>query len=353
MASIIKSTVFGSSDSLSIQLPDVSGYTSKVFELKTNPHWQEAETQSYARLDNYGLYTGAKREKFFGAGFGLMTALCYPDADLERLSTTTDFVLWLFSFDDMADEGEFKEDVEGVKTAIDTMINVLRKPDAATPDLIIAAFLQKFFARMRSVSSLETTERMINAFYTYTQATLQQTTNRSVDKIPSIDEYIQIRRDTSAVKIGFAVLEYSLGLNFPDAVFEDPAMAELWVAGNDILTWANDIYSFPVELGRGDTHNLVFVAMQEKQLTLEGAMDYVNELTRARLNDYVEAKKQLRSFGPELDDEIAVYVRGMEHLVQGSIDWSFMTPRYFGDKAQQVRETGLVEITVPSIPIAV
>lgn len=56
---------------------------------------------------------------------------------------------------------------------------------------------------MRSVSSPETTERMINAFYTYTQATLQQTTNRSVDKIPSIDEYIQIRRDTSAVKIGF------------------------------------------------------------------------------------------------------------------------------------------------------
>lgn len=43
----------------------------------------------------------------------------------------------------MADEGEFKEDVEGVKTAIDTMINVLRKPDAPTPDLIIAAFLQK------------------------------------------------------------------------------------------------------------------------------------------------------------------------------------------------------------------
>lgn len=44
-----------------------------------------------------GLYTGAKRQKFFDAGFGLMTALCYPDADLERLATTTDFVLWLFS----------------------------------------------------------------------------------------------------------------------------------------------------------------------------------------------------------------------------------------------------------------
>ena len=43
----------------------------------------------------------------------------------------------------MADEGEFRDDVEGVKSAIDTMINVLRNPDAPTPKLIIGAFLQR------------------------------------------------------------------------------------------------------------------------------------------------------------------------------------------------------------------
>jgi len=256
----------------------------------------------------------------------------------------------------MADDGEFREDVEGVTSAIDTMLNVLRDPNAPTPNLNIAAFLQNFFARMRENSSQATVQRMIKAFDMYTQATLQQTTNRSVDKVPSIQDYIQIRRDTSAVKIGFAVLEYSLGLNFPDEVFDDPVMAELWLAGNDLLTWANDIYSFPVEIARGDTHNLVFVAMQEKQLSLEGAMSYVDELTRSRLEDYVDAKSRLRSFGPELDTQVALYVRGMEHLVQGSIDWTFMTPRYFGDKAQEVRETGLVNITggiAPAIQIVV
>lgn len=56
---------------------------------------------------------------------------------------------------------------------------------------------------MRENSSPATVQRMIKAFDMYTQATLQQTTNRSVDKVPSIQEYIQIRRDTSAVKIGF------------------------------------------------------------------------------------------------------------------------------------------------------
>lgn len=117
MSNLPKSTTAGVATlPLSIQLPDVSGYTSKVFELKTNPHWHEAEAKSNARFDSYGtlflpclvhgvkmtriykgLFSGAKRQKFFGSGFGLMTALCYPGADLERLGATMDFVLWLFS----------------------------------------------------------------------------------------------------------------------------------------------------------------------------------------------------------------------------------------------------------------
>jgi hypothetical protein len=43
-----------------------------------------------------------------------------------------------------------------------------------------------------------------------------------------------------------AVLEYSLGLDLPEEVHNDPIIAELSLAGNDILTWANDVYSFPV-----------------------------------------------------------------------------------------------------------
>ena len=55
-----------------------------------------------------GLFSGAKRQKFFGAGFGLMTALCYPDADLERLGTTMDFILWLFSVSTLEDYVTFE-----------------------------------------------------------------------------------------------------------------------------------------------------------------------------------------------------------------------------------------------------
>ena len=42
------------------------------------------------------------------------------------------------------------------------------------------------------------------------------------------------------------MLEYACDLDLPMEIHEHPAMREIKLAGNDILTWANDIYSFPV-----------------------------------------------------------------------------------------------------------
>ncbi|KAG8700219.1 hypothetical protein FRC09_006100 [Ceratobasidium sp. 395] len=335
-----------------IRMPDVAGYTGQFFDVKLNPHWKEAEAGSYAWFDSYGVHSGRKRQEFFETGFGQMASLAYSDADLEHLRPSMDFILWLFAFDDMIDEGGLRDNVNGTKLAVDVTMNCLHNPDSAEPKFKIAASLLSFFNRMRANSTPGTIKRFVDSADLYTQAILQQTVNRSVDDVPTVEEFIQLRRDTSAVKMVFAVLEYSLGLDLPDEVHNDPIVAELALAGNDILTWANDVYSFPIEQARGDTQNLVFITMWDKQLNLEDAMEYVDELTRKRTQEYVEAKKKLRSFGPELDPQVALYVQGIEYWVQGSIDWTFMTPRYFGAEVEKVRDTGMVDIMAPIAPAA-
>lgn len=44
-----------------------------------------------------GIHSGTKRQKFFDSAFSLVTALSYPDADMEHLRTAMDFLLWLFA----------------------------------------------------------------------------------------------------------------------------------------------------------------------------------------------------------------------------------------------------------------
>ncbi|CAE6354136.1 unnamed protein product [Rhizoctonia solani] len=319
-----------------IRLPDIIGYTSKAFAARSNPSHLQAEIESYKWFDSYDIIPDSKRQTFFGSGLGLMTAMCYPHAEPEHFRITLDFVLWLFTFDDMTDAGAL-DDVDKMKLAIDLTMQVLRDPETPTPKFKIAAALQ----------SLSTIRRTIDAIDFYTRAVLQQKINRVGDRIPSIDEYIQLRRDTSAMRIAFVGIEYALGLELPAEVHEDPIVMELALAGNDILTWANDIYSFPIEASRGDTHNFVCVAMWNLQLDLEGAIAYVDRMTRRRVQEYVESRTKLPSFGDGLDLQVAQYVQGIEYCVQGFLDWTFMTPRYFGADTAKVKETLLVDIICP------
>ncbi|ELU36276.1 hypothetical protein AG1IA_09696 [Rhizoctonia solani AG-1 IA] len=87
--------------------------------------------------------------------------------------------------------------------------------------------------------------------------------------------------------------------------------------------------------------------MEHKRLDLNGAIEFVNKLTRQRLDDYVAAKAQLPSFGPGLDEQVAQYLKGIEYCVQGFIEWTFLTPRYFGNEALHVKETGVVNLMAP------
>ena len=67
--------------------------------------------------------------------------------------------------------------------------------------------------------------------------------------------------------------------------------------------------------------------MEHNKLGVEDAIGYVNQHIRTRVDEYVGAKAKLPSFGPKLDAQVAQYIQGIEHFVQGFIDWSFITPR--------------------------
>ncbi|KAG8712751.1 hypothetical protein FRC08_014135 [Ceratobasidium sp. 394] len=325
-----------------IRMPDIAGYTGEVFKSKLNANWKEAEAGSYAWFDSYRIFTGRKRQEFFDTGFGHMAALILADADLEHLRPSMDYMLWLFAFDDISDVDGI-QDVDKAKLVLGTIMDTLRSPDTAQPGLQIVAALQRQVSD--HISNPATIQRFVDAADLFTQAVLQQTVNRSTDHVPTVEEYINVRQNTSSTKMFYPVLEYSLSLDLPDEVHNDPIIAELLVAGNDIVNWANDIYSFPVEYARGDTHNLVYVVMWNHQLDLEGAIDYVDKLTRKRLQEYVDAKAQVRSFGPKVDPLVALYIQGFEYSFQGFIEWQFMTPRYFGADAQKVKDTGIVDLT--------
>ncbi|CAE6455443.1 unnamed protein product [Rhizoctonia solani] len=256
-----------------------------------------------------------------------------------------DFILWTFAFDDMADSGEL--DSEGLKHTVGMIINVLRDPDAPISEIKIIAALQSIINRMRANGGCRAVQHVIEAVGDFSRTIIKESVNKAENYVETIEEYITTRRSTSAVEQVYAMSEYAHCLDLPDEIHCNPIIVELGTAGNDILSWANDIYSFPAEDSRGQLHNFVYVAMHNNRVGLQGAVDYVYQRIQTRVEEYMALKAQLPSFGPRLDNQAAQYIQGIEYTVQACIEWYFITPRYLGTDAQEAKETGVVKLRVP------
>ncbi|KIJ61711.1 hypothetical protein HYDPIDRAFT_31043 [Hydnomerulius pinastri MD-312] len=271
-------------------LQDLSAITGRVCELRVNPHQAEADRTARAWFNSISLYDDKKRSKFVNYGkFDLFAALCFPDADLRHLITCLIFFFWAFSTDDLSDEGDLQSKPEAVQAGHDISAIVVNNPDGPRPEYPYAAMFYDLLARFRETSTP-------GAY------------KRSQDRIPSVDEFILMRRATIGGAMVEAMAEYSLDLDLPDEVFDSPIIQAMSDATNDLMTWPNDLCSFNKEQSDGDYQNLVFCIMNERNVGLQAAIDILTEMLAQRVDDYVELKSKLPSFGPAVDAELARYL---------------------------------------------
>jgi hypothetical protein len=201
---------------------------------------------------------------------------------------------------------------------------------------------------------------------TFFEAVKQQALCRMHGIVPEFDTYVEMRRETSGCKPVFDLIEYSLDLELPDAVVEHPVIVALNNGANDLVTWSNvsarlvaiadphlpvankerpqDLFSYNVEQSRGDTHNMICVFMTNDGLDLQQAVDRIGELCKQTIDTFVENQALVPSWGDDIDKDVKLYVNGMQEWIVGSLHWSFMTTRYFGDNGGAVKATRIVEL---------
>lgn len=80
------------------------------------------------------------------------------------------------------------------------------------------------------------------------------------------------------------------------------------------------------EQSDGDYQNLVFCIMHECNVGLQTAIDILTEMLAQRVEDYIELKNRLPSFGPDVDLELGRYLHALENFVQGTVLWYYLSP---------------------------
>ncbi|KAH7334177.1 isoprenoid synthase domain-containing protein [Rhizoctonia solani] len=324
-------------------VPQFSSYTAEAFKIHTeaNPHQSEVEPASNAWFDSYGVYTDEQRQRFIEFKFSLLASLCFPNAEISRFRTTMDFMLWYFSFQGMVD-GDFFKSPEEMKSAMDAMVRAANDLNSPSSNFQPAAMIQSCLQRMVHSQPHVEVQRFVAGLDEYMHARFQEKFNLS--PIPTLEECFELRRNTAGMNLWTSVFRYARGLNLPDQVVNHESLSELTKAGMDTFNMAGDIYASIILRGGAHPLNAVSIVMHHNGLDLQGSINFVEQLMRKRLDEYLKIKAKLPSFGPSLDEQVAQYAQTIEHCMHGHLEWAFMTPTYFGDQAESVRETGVVNI---------
>ncbi|KAF8907339.1 isoprenoid synthase domain-containing protein [Gymnopilus junonius] len=301
----------------------------------TNPYYRQASAESRAWINSYDIFTDRKRAFFVQGVNELLCSHVYWYADCEQLRTTCDFVNLLFVVDEVSDE---QNGLDAAATG-QIFLKAMQYPDW-DDDSILAKITKEFRARFLGRAGPRNVRRFIELCDKYTQCVAVEAELRERNKVADLASFVSLRRYNSAVLLCFALVEYILGIDLDDEVYEDEAFLEAYWAACDHVCWANDVYSYDMEQSKGISgNNIVTVLMQENGTSLQDTADQIGVRCGEFVNTYLSAKKRL---APSLGADAARFIEAIGSWMIGNLEWSFETVRYFGSRHLEVKETGIV-----------
>ena len=110
--------------------------------------------------------------------------------------------------------------------------------------------------------------------------------------------------------------------------YAHPAVRAYSAAGNDLLSWFNDLLSLDRDRATAGGHNLVLALAGELGLSTADAVQAAVARWQERMDSFAELRAAVPSFGSALDVSVRHYLDGVDRSVRGTIDWSLETVRY-------------------------
>ncbi|RYP18528.1 hypothetical protein DL765_003903 [Monosporascus sp. GIB2] len=278
--------------------------------------------------------------------YTLLTAVYYPFCKKEKMLALTQFLYWIFFWDDEIDTGgELTEDKEGTlqccaetNKCIDDCLgpnpNYTPPPNSRGTVEMFYPILRDLRAGMGPVA----TERLRKELHDYVNGVANQQDVRQRDRLPNPWEHFQMRSDDVGVIPSITQNEYAMEFELPEWVRRHEAMEVIVQECTKLTTLLNEVLSLQKEFRVNQLENLVFLFMNEYRISLHSAVDKVLDLLREHYTICVAAEARLpwSEHDEKFNADLREYVDGCHRLATGTAYWSYHCERYF--KLAQVNE---------------
>ncbi|CEL04721.1 hypothetical protein ASPCAL05846 [Aspergillus calidoustus] len=317
-----------------------------------NPYYAEVRAESERWLARTCNFDDRAARRLAKTDFSYFCSISAPRAGREEFRTVCDWGNWVFPFDDMFDSGALRDNPTRAQEVIEDLLAGMGmglessksspQAECRADDPLIQVH-NSVWERIVKASPIGTQRRFAQSMHDYCMGSLVQVQNASTQTYPSIEEMLGIRRRSSGVAPLFALVEYAHKLNIPDTVFETRTIQEIDRIGVDLVLIQNDILSYCREEREGVSHNLVAIA-RRNGMCAQAAFTHVGDMLSSRYRDWYLALAELPSWGEDVDVQVQEYVEGVRSVVRANLGWSFRSQRYFGDRASEVRKSGVVRV---------
>ncbi|WCN81859.1 terpene synthase family protein [Micromonospora sp. LH3U1] len=304
---------------------------------RLSPHADRAQEWLLGLLPELGLpLDDAALHRLSRGAFARYAGRLYPGASEADLRVLTALFTWFFLVDDACDGPDrlTPEQIRALRNGTLALLHDgprLRQSGLSGPlrRLLVLAWREPR-RRMPAVWRL----RFADAVARHLDGTWQEAVNKEAGRRPSVNEYVELRRATSAAEVSYPLVEFTSGRPLPGPVYHHPLLRQIGSLGNDLLSWYNDLASLERDRATAGGHNLVLAMEAELAVPSAEAIERVAERWRASMRRFVALRAAVPSFGPALDEAVTDHLDGLAHAVRGTIDWTLESARYPAGTAQ-------------------
>ncbi|MFI6595150.1 hypothetical protein ACIBHX_02820 [Nonomuraea sp. NPDC050536] len=298
------------------------------FPSEINTHAAEVDAESHAWLAASHMLSGSGAiEHFQRSKIGYLAARTNPLVPRDSLRLINDWYNWLFAFDDTFCESELMgHRASAVAQALPPLLEIIDGRGRPDPSNAFELTLHEILGRISEVASSAQVDRWRTTVKEYLFAQIWEAANREVDRIPTPEDYIAMRRITGATYTCFALIDVGGGYCLEAEEWHHPDVRLLSDLACDLIGWDNDMLSYAKERSNDKArHNLVTVLATHRSYSLQQALEEVSRMHEDAITAFLERREAVDQWAPL---PVCRYVRGLEHWVRGHIAFSLGSARY-------------------------
>lgn len=269
-------------------LPDLT----LPFATASHPQALRAQEATEAWCRRFGLLRSpAAAAKFHALGYGRLMATLCPRAPFASLALVVDWNSFFFIADDQQNAAIATHRTILYEELVTGMRRIVAGEGAPDPSHPLFDALRDLLGRTLPGRPAGWTARFRRNLDLWLTGHLAEDVYRMAGTVPTVADYIAVRRDASTVLPTLDLVEMAEGATIPDALYRAPQYQTLVLGTADIMCWVNDIHSLPMEAD--DPINLVTVLAHREGLGIQDAIDAVAARIAARVADHLAAARDL------------------------------------------------------------